>query len=136
VIFCTTRPITRASSPSGVFAIAENGSVIISQVEPVYQSGRSTGRIKCTRAIRATRHLSSSGVRRPYVEARDVEWASCQPDLPTFLIVDLCARRNPKISLRIECVRVLPMNRIKTGGGVRPADVAMPLQWYAEPLLW
>jgi hypothetical protein len=32
----------------GVFAIAQNGSVIITQVEPVYQSGRSTGRIRCT----------------------------------------------------------------------------------------
>jgi hypothetical protein len=29
----------------GIFAITENGSVIITQVEPVYQSGRSTGRI-------------------------------------------------------------------------------------------
>jgi hypothetical protein len=32
----------------GIFAILENQSVIITQVEMIYQSGYSTGRIKCT----------------------------------------------------------------------------------------
>lgn len=35
-------------SSGGVFAVAESGSVIVTQIEPVYDAGRSSGRIRCT----------------------------------------------------------------------------------------
>jgi hypothetical protein len=59
-----------------------------------------------------------------------------QADLPAFVIIDLGTGGNLKIPLRIERIRVFPVDRIQTGAGVRRADVAVPFQWHAELLLW
>jgi hypothetical protein len=71
-----------------------------------------------------------------HLEIGDIERTLRQADLPAFVIVDLGTGGNLKIPLRIERIRVFPVDRIQAGAGVRRADVAVPFQWHAELLLW
>ena len=62
------------------------------------------------------------------LEIGDVERAPCQADLPTFVIVDLCAGRDAEIPLRIERIRIRPVNRIQAGAGMRCGYIAVPFK--------
>jgi len=49
------------------------------------------------------------------IEICDVEWTPRKADLLAFLLGDLGAGGNSKISLRIKPIRIFPMRRIKAG---------------------
>jgi hypothetical protein len=62
------------------------------------------------------------------LEIGDVKRTPCQADLPTFVIIDLCAGRDTEIALRIEPVWIRPVDRIQAGAGMRRADIAVPFE--------
>src|SRR5262249_925431 len=69
------------------------------------------------------------------LEIGDLEWALRKPDLLAFRFSHLRAGRNAEIPLRVEGIRVLPVDRVETGTSVRRADIAMALQRKPKPLL-
>jgi hypothetical protein len=60
-----------------------------------------------------------------HLEVGDVERTPRQADLPAFVVVDLGAGRDAKVPLRIEHIRVFPVDWVQAGRGVRRADIAV-----------